>query len=117
MLTIKPDSEKITFYFFKCIDLVKFHVNLKLLPKLISKYIKNAFRVMLDTKNYFIRKVALFLMIFNFLIKISLEKHLLPNIGYWISLYFTELPNYNISKAFLLENLNFQNDFNCLIWW
>ena len=60
MLTIKPDSEKITFYFFKCIDLVKFHVNLKLLPKLISKYIKNAFRVMLDTKNYFIRKVALF---------------------------------------------------------
>ena len=56
----KPDSEKITFYFFKCIDLVKFHVNLKLLPKLISKYIKNAFRVMLDTKNHFIRKVALF---------------------------------------------------------
>ena len=60
MLTIKPDSEKITFYFFKCIDLVKFHVNLKLLPKLFSKYITDAFKVMPNTKHYFIRKVALF---------------------------------------------------------
>ena len=52
MLTIKPDSEKITFYFFKCIDLVKFHVNLKLLPKLFSKYITDAFKVMPNTKHY-----------------------------------------------------------------
>ena len=36
-------------------------------------------------------------MIFNFLIKISLEKHLLPNIGYWISLDFIEIPNYDNS--------------------
>ena len=47
MLTIKPDSEKITFYFFKCIDLV----NLKLLPKLFSKYITDAFKVMPNTKH------------------------------------------------------------------